>query len=156
MALLLSVICFAQAQMTAEVPAVMDIQLESGDITVPSFTSESQITGGIETSIVRFILNANVEWKLSVEIGTIIATPMSSGPAAIEHPLTYTNFSYIISPTEIDVYNEAVVFPSTLVTILTGTLIEDKRFSLKFLITPTFSVEPAAYTIPIIYTITTL
>lgn len=155
--LLVTVICFAQAQMSAGVPVFVDIELESGAITVPSFASGTDLSNGLETSVVRFKIKANDEWKVVTEIGSIISTPVPDGPATILHPLTFSNFSYIVSPDQNDVYNPAVAFTSTLATILTGTKTgSDKRFSVKFNITPGFSVDPAAYTIPIIYTISPL
>lgn len=143
-----------QAQMSAGVPVFVDIELESGAITVPSFASGTDLTNGLETSVVRFKIKANKNWKVDTEIGTIISAPVPNGPATILHPLTYNNFSYILSPNQNDIYNPPVSFPTSLVTVLTGGKTgSDKRFSIKFKITPGFSVDPAAYTIPIIYTI---
>lgn len=147
----------AQAQMSAGVPVFVDIELESGAITVPSFASGTDLTNGLETSVVRFKIKANADWRVDTEIGTIISTPVPNGPQTILNPLTHSNFSYLVSPAHNEVYNPGVVFPSSLVTILTGTKSgADKRFSVKFKITPGFSVDPAAYTIPIIYTISPL
>lgn len=143
-----------RAQMSAGVPVFVDIELESGAITVPSFASGADLTNGLETSVVRFKIKANSDWKVDTEIGTIISTPVPNGPATISNPLTYANFSYILSPDQNDIYDPAVTFGSPLVTVLTGGKTGlDKRFSIKFKITPGFSVDPAAYTIPIIYTI---
>lgn len=148
-------LCYANAQMSAGIPVFVDIELESGAITVPSFTNGTDITNGLETSVVRFKIKANKDWKVDTEIGTIVSTPVPNGPQTILNPLTYSNFSYIVSPNQNNVYNAPVVFSSSLVTVLTGTKTgADKRFSIKFKITPGFSVDPAAYTIPIIYTIT--
>ncbi len=153
--LLVTWLCVAQAQMSAGVPVFVDIELESGAITVPSFASGTDLTNGLETSVVRFKIKSNKDWKVDTEIGTIISTPVPNGPATILNPLTYSNFSYIVSPNQNDVYDPPVVFSSALVTVLTGTKTgSDKRFGIKFRITPGFSVDPAAYTIPIIYTIT--
>ncbi|MDP3642944.1 MAG: hypothetical protein Q8S54_07095 [Bacteroidota bacterium] len=155
--LLLSITCFTQAQMTADVPVFVDIQLESGAITVPSFAGLSDLTNGLLTSAVLFKVKANNDWKVDTEIGSIISTPVPGGPPSIDHPLTFSNFSYMVSPDQDDVYNPAVVFTSTLATILTGVKQGyDKKFSVKFKITPGLSVDPAAYTIPIIYTISPL
>lgn len=152
--LLVTGLCFAHAQMSAGVPVFVDIELESGAITVPSFASGTDLTNGLETSVVRFKIKANNDWKVDTQIGTIVSTPIPSGPAVITNPLTYSNFSYIVSPDQNNNYNAPVVFSSPLVTILTGTKTgTDKRFSVKFKITPGLSVNPAAYTIPIIYTI---
>jgi len=157
MVLLLSSTCFTQAQMHSTVPVFVNIELESGAITVPSFAGLTDLTNGLETSVVRFKIKANNDWKVITEIGSIISTPVPDGPATILHPLTFSNFSYIVSPNQNDVYNPAVAFTSTLATILTGTKSgSDKRFSVKFKISPGFSVDPAAYTIPIIYTISPL
>jgi hypothetical protein len=146
--------CYAEAQMGAGVPVFVDIELESGAITVPSFSSGSDLTNGLETSVVRFVIKANNDWKVDTEIGTIVATPIPNGPTTISNPLSFSNFSYIVSPNQNNSYNSPVQFSSSLVTILTGTKSgSDKRFSVKFKITPGFSVNPAAYTIPIIYTI---
>lgn len=154
---MVSVICLAKAQMSAGVPLFVDIELESGAITVPSFASGADLTNGLETSVVRFKIKANADWRVDTEIGTIISTPVPNGPQTILHPLTYSNFTYLVSPAQDNVYNPGVVFSSSLVTILTGTKSgTDKRFSVKFKITPGFSVDPAAYTIPIIYTISPL
>lgn len=140
--------------MNAGIPVFVDIQLESGAITVPSFSSGTDLTNGLETSVVRFKIKANKDWKVDTEIGTIVSTPIPNGPTTILHPLTYSNFSYIVSPNQNNNYNPPVPFSSSLVTVLTGTKSgSDKRFSIKFKITPGFSVDPAAYTIPIIYTI---
>jgi hypothetical protein len=147
-------LCFAQAQMSFGVPVFVDIELESGPITVPSFSNGTELTNGLETSVVRFKIRANRDWKVDTEIGTIISAPVPNGPATILHPLTYSNFSYIVSPNQNHSYNSAVPFSSSIVTVLTGGRTgSDKRFSIKFKITPGFSVDPAAYTIPIIYTI---
>ncbi|MGB4400661.1 MAG: hypothetical protein WBJ10_14910 [Daejeonella sp.] len=147
-------LCYAEAQMSAGVPVFVDIELESGAITVPSFASESDITNGLETSVVRFKIKANNDWKVDTQIGTIVSTPIPNGPSTILHPLTYSNFSYIVSPNQNDIYNAPVAFSNALVTVLTGTKTgTDKKFSIKFKITPGMSVDPAAYTIPIIYTI---
>ncbi len=152
--LLVMGLCYAQGQMNAGIPVFVDIQLESGAITVPSFSSGTDLTNGLETSVVRFKIKANKDWKVDTEIGTIVATPIPNGPSTILHPLTYSHFSYIVSPNHNNNYNPPVAFSSPLVTVLTGTRTGfDKRFSIKFKITPGFSVDPAAYTIPIIYTI---
>ncbi len=152
--LMVTVLCFAQAQMSAGIPVFVDIELESGAITVPSFANGTDLTNGLETSVVRFKIKANKDWKVDTEIGTIVSTPIPNGPATILHPLTYSNFSYIVSPNQDNTYNPPVAFSSSLVTVLTGTKTgTDKKFSIKFKITPGFSVDPAAYTIPIIYTI---
>lgn len=152
--LLVTVICCAKAQMSAGIPVFVDIELESGAITVPSFASGTDLTNGLETSVVRFKIKANKDWKVDTEIGTIVSTPIPNGPSTILNPLTYNNFSYILSPNQDNTYNPPVAFSAPLVTVLTGTKTgTDKRFSIKFKITPGFSVDPAAYTIPIIYTI---
>lgn len=152
--LMVSIISFVQAQMNAGVPVFVDIELESGAITVPSFANGTDLTNGLETSAVRFKIKANADWRVDTEIGTIISTPVPNGPSTILHPLTYNHLSYIVSPLQNDVYDPGVIFSSALVTILTGTKSgADKRFSVKFKITPGFSVDPAAYTIPLIYTI---
>lgn len=147
----------AQAQMSAGIPVFVDIELESGAITVPSFTNGTELTNGLETSVVRFKVKANADWRVDTEIGTIISTPVPNGPQTILNPLTYNNFHYIVSPDQNDIYNAPVAFSSALVTILSGTKSgTDKRFSVKFKISPGFSVDPASYTIPIIYTISPL
>ena len=152
--LLVTGLCYAVAQMSAGVPVFVDIELESGAITVPSFSGGSDLTNGLETSVVRFKIKANKDWKVDTEIGTIVSTPIPNGPSTILNPLTYSNFSYLVSPDQNNTYNPPVVFSAPLVTVLTGTKTgADKRFSIKFKITPGFSVDPAAYTIPIIYTI---
>ena len=157
LALMVSVIYMSKAQMSAGVPVFVDIELESGAITVPSFINGTDLTNGLESSVVRFKIKANADWRVDTEIGTIISTPVPNGPQTILHPLTYNNISYLVSATQNDIYNPGVVFSSSLATILTGTKSgTDKRFSVKFKITPGFSVDPAAYTIPIIYTISPL
>lgn len=140
--------------MNAGIPVFVDIELESGAITVPSFSSGSDLTNGLETSVVRFKIKANNDWKVDTEIGTIVSTPIPNGPQTITNPLTFNNFSYILSPNQNNTYNPPVVFSSSLVTVLTGTKSgSERKFGIKFKITPGFSVNPAAYTIPIIYTI---
>lgn len=152
--LLVTGLCYAEAQMSAGIPVFVDIELESGAITVPSFANATDLTNGLETSVVRFKIKANKDWKVDTQIGTIVSTPIPNGPSTILHPLTFSNFSYIVSPNQNDIYNAPVAFSSSLVTVLTGTKTgTDKKFSIKFKITPGFSVDPAAYTIPIIYTI---
>ncbi len=152
--LLVTGLCYAEAQMNAGIPVFVDIELESGAITVPSFSNGTDLTNGLETSIVRFKIKANKDWKVDTEIGTIVSTPIPNGPSTILNPLTYNNFSYIVSPDQNNTFNPPIAFSSSLVTVLTGTKTgTDKRFSIKFKITPGFSVDPAAYTIPIIYTI---
>lgn len=152
--LLVTGLCYAEAQMNAGIPVFVDIELESGAITVPSFSNGTDLTNGLETSVVRFKIKANKDWKVDTEIGTIVSTPIPNGPSTILNPLTYSNFSYIVSPDQNNTFNPPVAFSSSLVTVLTGTKTgTDKRFSIKFKITPGFSVDPAAYTIPIIYTI---
>ena len=147
-------LCYVQAQMTAGVPVFVDIELESGAITVPSFSNGTDLTNGLETSVVRFKVKANRDWKVDTEIGTIVSTPIPNGPTTILHPLTYSNFRFMLSPDQNDTFNPPVPFSTSLVTVLTGTKTGvDKKFSIKFKITPGFSVDPAAYTIPIIYTI---
>lgn len=152
--LIIAGLCFAQAQMSAGVPVFVDIELESGAITIPSFSNGTDLTNGLETSVVRFKVKANSDWKVDTEIGTILSTPVPNGPSTILHPLSHNNISFIVSPDQNDIYNAPVTFSSPLMTVLTGSKTgSDKRFSIKFKITPGFSVDPAAYTIPIIYTI---
>ena len=154
---MVTVVHFTQAQMSAGIPVFINIELESGDITVPSFASGTDIENGLETSDVLFKIKANADWRVDTEIGTIISTPVPNGPATITNPLTYSRISYLVSPTQNNVYGAPVQFTSALVTVLTGTKSgSDKRFSIKFKITPGFFVDPAAYTIPIIYTISPL
>jgi hypothetical protein len=153
---MVSTASLANAQMSAGVPVFVDITLESGAVTVPSFSSGTDLASGLETSAVRFKVKANDDWKVITEIGTIISTPVPNGPSTILNPLTYNNFKYSLSEQN-EVYQTAIAFSSTLATIITGGKTgQDKKFSIKFRITPGFSVDPAAYTIPITYTISPL
>ena len=147
--------CLAKAQqMNAGIPVFLHIELESGAITVPSFASSSDLQNGLETSEVRFQLKTNVDWKVVTEIGTIVSTPVPAGPATILHPLTYSNFKYAVANGN-DPYGTMTPFTSTTAIVNSGEQ-QEKKFRIKFRITPGFSVDPAAYTIPITYTISPL
>ena len=150
---------FVEKSGSSSITASINLEITSGSITISPFNTESDIEIGLETSAVRFVIKSNKDWKLATEIGLITAIPLASGdgPANITSPLSYTNIEYSTTSTDNDLYNNVVSFQSSIANIKTGVKGNigkiGNTFNLKFRITPGYEVDPAKYTIPIIYTI---
>ena len=144
---------------SSNITASINLAVTTGAITISPFNTQSEIEAGLETSAVRFVIKSNKDWKLVTEIGTITANPLAggAGPATITSPLSYNNFKYYTSSADNDLYSNMISFPGPLAQIKTGVKGNIQKtgntFNLKFKIIPGFEVDPAVYTIPIIYTL---
>lgn len=144
---------------SSNIPGSMNLAVTTGAITIAPFVSQSEIEMGLETTNVRFTIKSNKDWKLATEIGTITANPLSggAGPAAITSPLTYNHIKYYTSSADNEIYSNMNSFPGTIVHVKTGLKGNIQKagntFNLKFKIIPGFEVDPATYTIPLIYTL---
>lgn len=137
----------------------MNLAVTTGAITISPFITQSEIEMGLETSTVGFEIKSNKDWKLATEIGTITASPLAggAGPANITSPLTYNHIKYYTTASDNQVYSNMNSFPGPVANIKTGFKGNIQKtgntFNLKFKIIPGFEVDPATYTIPIIYTL---
>lgn len=137
----------------------MNLAVTTGSITIAPFLTQNEIEGGLETSNVRFTIKSNKDWKLATEVGTITANPLpgGAGPAVITSPLTFNHIKYYTTPSDNEVYSNMISFPSQVVHVKTGTKGNSQKtgntFNLKFKIIPGFGVDPAIYTIPLVYTL---
>lgn len=144
---------------SSNIPGSMNLTITTGAITIAPFITQSEIETGLETSTVRFTIKSNKDWKLATEIGTITANPLAggAGPAAITSPLTYNHIKYYTTPADNEIYSNMSSFPGPIANIKTGVKGNIQKigntFNLKFKIIPGFEVDPATYTIPIIYTL---
>lgn len=137
----------------------MNLTVTSGAITIAPFLTQFEIEAGLETSAVRFTIKSNKDWKLATEIGTITSNPLAggAGPASITSPLTFNHIKYYTTASDNEVYSNMNSFPGSMVHVKTGVKGNSQKagntFNLKFKIIPGFEVDPATYTIPLIYTI---
>lgn len=134
------------------------ILTSNSTLTLPSFTSASELENGLESSALNLVVQSNVNWKLTTEIGVITFTPNSDSPALINSPLTFANFTFATSAAN------DLVFPAftpfninfqavTKVGSLGNENVPGNTFNLKLKITPGYEVDPANYTVPIIMTL---
>lgn len=150
---------FVSKNGSSNITASINLAITTGAITISPFNTQSEIEAGLETSAVRFVIKSNKDWKLVTEIGTITANPLAggAGPATITAPLSYTNIKYYTTTADNNLYSNMVSFPGPIAQIKTGVKGNIQKtgntFNLKFKITPGFEVDPAIYTIPIIYTL---
>lgn len=150
---------FVSKSGSSNISASINFEITTGAITISPFNTQSEIEAGLETSAVRFVIKSNKDWKLATEIGTITANPLAggAGPSTITSPLSYSNIKYYTTPTDNDIYSNMVSFPGPIANVKTGVKGNIQKygntFNLKFRITPGFEVDPAIYTIPIIYTL---
>lgn len=144
---------------SSNISGSMNLTITSGAITIAPFVTQLEIETGLETSVVRFTIKSNKDWKLATEIGAITSNPLSggAGPSAITSPLNYNHIKYYTTFTDNEVYSNMSSFPSPIANIKTGAKGNSQKtgntFKLKFKIIPGFEVDPATYTIPIIYTL---
>ncbi len=144
---------------SSNIPGSMNLTVTTGAITIAPFLTQIEIESGLETSNVRFTIKSNKDWKLATEIGTITSNPLAggAGPATITSPLTYNHIKYYTTTTDNEVYSNMNSFPSPMVHVKTGLKGNIQKagntFNLKFKIIPGFEVDPATYTIPLIYTL---
>lgn len=137
----------------------MNLTVTTGAITISPFITQSEIEMGLETSTVGFEIKSSKDWKLATEIGTITASPLAggAGPANITSPLTYNHIKYYTTASDNQVYSNMNSFSGPVANIKTGFKGNIQKtgntFNLKFKIIPGFEVDPATYTIPIIYTL---
>ncbi|MGB4400662.1 MAG: hypothetical protein WBJ10_14915 [Daejeonella sp.] len=129
----------------------------SSTLTLPSFTNASELENGLESSPINLAIGANVNWKLTTEIGVITYVLNGDSPALINSPLTFANFTF--STTDVnDVFLPFTPFNINFQAVTkTGTLgnpaVSGNTFNLKLKITPGYEVDPAYYTVPIILTL---
>ena len=137
----------------------MSLTVTTGAITIAPFLTQIEIEGGLETSNVRFTIKSNKDWKLATEVGTITSNPLSggAGPAVITSPLTHNHIKYYSTGSDNEIYSNMNSFTSQIVNVKTGTKGNSQKtgntFNLKFKIIPGFEVDPATYTIPLVYTL---
>lgn len=127
-------------------------------LTLPSFTSASELENGLESSALNLVVQSNVNWKLTTEIGVITYVPNSDSPALITSPLTFANFTFSTSSANDLVFPGFTPFNINFQAVTKiGTLgnenVPGNTFNLKLKITPGYEVDPANYTIPIIMTL---
>jgi hypothetical protein len=144
---------------TSTIAASINLAVTSGGITIGSFNTQAELETGQETSAIRFVIKSNKDWKLATEIGTITASPLAggAGPANITSPLTFNNFKYYTTPSDNGIYENMISFPGPVAYVKTGGKGNIQKvgniFNLKLRIIPGYEVDPAEYTIPIIYTL---
>lgn len=144
---------------SSNIPGSMALTVTTGAITIAPFLTQFELEGGLETSNVRFTIKSNKDWKLATEIGTITSTPLAggAGPATITSPLTYNHIKYYTTAADNEIYSNMTPFPGPVVHVKTGFQGNDQKtgntFNLKFKIIPGFEVDPASYTVPLIYTL---
>ena len=130
----------------------------SSTLTLPSFTNASELENGLESSPINLIIQSNVNWKLTTEIGVITYVPNGDSPALINSPLTFANFTYATTNANDFVFGGFTPFNLNFQAVTkTGTLggqaVSGNTFHLKLKITPGYEVDPANYTVPIILTL---
>lgn len=142
---------------SSNIAASINLAVTTAAITIAAFNTQTAMETGLETSVVRFVIKSNKNWKLATEIGTITATAVAEGPAIITSPLSYTNINYLITPADNDLYSDMVSFSGSIANVKTGVKGNIQKtgntFNLKFRIIPGFQVDPGIYTIPLIYTV---
>lgn len=134
------------------------ILTSSSTLTLPSFTNASELENGLESSPINLVVQANVNWKLTTEIGVITYTPNGDSPALINSPLTFANFTFSTTNANDLVFGNFTPFNINFQAVTkTGTLgnqaVAGNTFNLKLKITPGYEVDPANYTVPIILTL---
>lgn len=144
---------------TSNITASINFSISTGAITIAPFNTQSEIESGLETSAVRFLVKSNKDWKLATEIGVITSIPLpgNAGPATINSPLSYNHIKFYSTAADNDLYSNMESFPGTVANIKTGFKGNVQKpgntFKVKFKIVPGFEVDPAMYTIPLIYTL---
>lgn len=144
---------------SSNIPGSMSMEVTSGAITIAPFITQFDLEGGLETSAVRFTIKSNKDWKLATEIGAITSNPLAggAGPASITSPLTYNHFRFYTTAADNEIYSNMTAFPGAIAYVKTGFKGNIQKsgntFNLKFKIIPGFEVDPASYTIPLIYTL---
>lgn len=143
----------------SSIAASINFAITTGAITIAPFNTQSEIEAGLETSTVRFVIKSNKDWKLATEIGVITANPLAggAGPATITSPLSFNHINYYTTPADNETYSNMTAFSGPIVNVKTGSKGNVQKygntFNLKFKIIPGFEVDPATYTIPLIYTL---
>ncbi|MDP3642943.1 MAG: hypothetical protein Q8S54_07090 [Bacteroidota bacterium] len=127
-------------------------------LSLPSFASTSDLENGLESSAIHLVVQSNMNWKLTTEIGAITAAPNADSPALINSPLTFANFTF--ATTSVDDANFGTFNPFninfqavTKTGILGDATVTGNTFNLKLKIIPGYEVDPANYTIPFIMTL---
>ncbi len=130
----------------------------SSTLTLPSFTSAVELENGLESSALNLVVQANVNWKLTTEIGVVTFVPNGDSPALINSPLTFANFTFATTAANNLVFGAFTPFninfqAVTKTGILGNQNVAGNTFNLKLKITPGYEVDPANYTVPIIMTL---
>lgn len=130
----------------------------SSSLTLPSFTNASQLENGLESTPINLVVQSNVNWKLTTEIGVVTFVPNSDSPSLINSPLTFANFTFSTTSANDMVFGPFTPFNINFQAVTkTGTLgnqaVSGNTFHLKLKITPGYEVDPANYTVPIILTL---
>ena len=127
-------------------------------LTLPSFSSTTDLENGLESSALNLIVQSNVNWKLTTEVGAITFVPNADSPALILSPLTFANFTFATSTLNDFSFGSFTPFNINFQAVTkTGTLGDQtnpgNQFNLKLKIIPGYEVDPANYTVPIIMTL---
>ncbi|MES2875073.1 MAG: hypothetical protein V4708_15205 [Bacteroidota bacterium] len=130
----------------------------SSSLSLPSFTNASELENGLESSPINLVVQSNVNWKLTTEIGVVTFIPNGDSPSLINSPLTFANFKFATTSANDLVFGPFTPFDINFQAVTkTGTLgnefVSGNTFKLKLKITPGYEVDPANYTIPIILTL---
>ena len=130
----------------------------SSALTLPSFTNASELENGLESSPINLVVQSNVDWKLTTEIGVITYIPNADSPALINSPLTFANFTFSTTNANDFVFGGFTPFNINFQAVTkTGPFGSQSKpgntFNLKLKITPGYEVDPANYTVPIILTL---
>ena len=130
----------------------------SSTLTLPSFANASELENGLESSPINLVIQANVNWKLTTEIGTVTYVPNSDSPTLINSPLTFANFEFATSNANNLVFGPYTPFNINFQAVTKTGILGDENvsgntFNLKLKITPGYEVDPANYTVPIILTL---
>lgn len=130
----------------------------SSTLTLPSFASTTDLENGLESSVINIVVESNVDWKLTTEIGSITFTTNADSPAQITSPLTFVNFELATTDANNLTFGAyktyGINFSDTKVGILGDGAVSGNTFNLKLRITPGYEVDPANYTVPFMMTIT--
>lgn len=130
----------------------------SSSLSLPNFTNSTDVENGLESSPINVMVVSNVNWKLTTEIGVITFMRNTDSPALINSPLTFANFAYASTRANDLFYGSFIPFniasqAVTKVGPLGNETTPQNTFNLKFKITPGNQVDPAAYTVPVIMTL---
>jgi hypothetical protein len=152
----ISQVIYSNQYSTTIDPAI--ILSSNSTFTLPSFANTTDLENGLETSAINLMVQSNVNWKLTTEIGVITFSPTPESPAIITSPLTFENFTFATTVGNDLSFGSFTPFNINFQAVTkTGGLgdenVAGNRFNIKLKITPGYEVDPAIYTVPVIMTL---